>query len=491
MSKTIGTGNGEIWAKNSNHRIPIGEAVTTAKNRGVVPVGSATFGTDATGLDPVDGSGRPWQAYVFGTQVAEVEVDTVTGEVQVLGIWAAHDVGRAVNPQGVEGQIEGGIVQALGQGLMEDYQLKDGRTSTSGFAKYILPTSLDVPRINSIIIEDPDPLGPLGVKGIGEPAMVPTIPAIMNAIYDAVGVRITALPATPEKVLMAIREKEQPRSANGAGGRVAKRRYESGEVAERAGVEEVPFEADLAAIRRLANLLPGAKPTAVNGIRVAASIRPRKFVIEGGDDTPVTMPRTAFQVVYPDGTVMINSGLDQETHNSFSTPDKREPYFPEAFAQLQQALNQARMIVLTHFHADHVAGVTRAANYDALAAKTIVSAETAECLLKTPHRPHLAMTAEQVGQMTVIGYRQYYPVAPGMVLIKAPGHQRRPPDGLRRAAVGPRDPAQRRCRLGARQYSPGQRQGGALGEGGRAGGDRPVALAQHRAEQRAQRHACW
>jgi CO/xanthine dehydrogenase Mo-binding subunit len=92
---------------------------------------------------------------------------------------------------------------------MEDYKLQDGRTSTSGFAKYILPTALDVPRVNSIIIEDADPIGPLGVKGIGEPAMVPTIPAIMNAIYDAVGVRITDLPATPEKVLMAIRDKER------------------------------------------------------------------------------------------------------------------------------------------------------------------------------------------------------------------------------------------------------------------------------------------
>jgi CO/xanthine dehydrogenase Mo-binding subunit len=170
---------------------------------------SATFGTDTTGLDGTDGSGRPWQAYVFGSQVAEVEVDTVTGEVQVLGVWAAHDVGRAVNPKGVEGQIEGGIVQALGQALMEDYQLKDGHTTTPGFAKYILPTSLDVPHVTSIIVEDPDPLGPLGVKGIGEPAMVPTIPAIMNAIYDAVGVRITSLPATPEKVLMAIRAKER------------------------------------------------------------------------------------------------------------------------------------------------------------------------------------------------------------------------------------------------------------------------------------------
>jgi len=202
---TIRTGNGEIWAENTNHRVTVGDAVHTSKSRGVVPVGSASFGTDTTGLDPVDGSGRPWQAYVFGAQVAEVEVDTITGEVQVLGIWAAHDVGRAVNPQGVEGQIEGGIVQAL----MEDYKLQDGRTSTSGFAKYILPTALDVPRVNSIIIEDPDPIGLLGVKGVGEPAMVPTTPAIMNAIYDAVGVRITDLPATPEKVLMAIRDKER------------------------------------------------------------------------------------------------------------------------------------------------------------------------------------------------------------------------------------------------------------------------------------------
>ena len=175
----------------------------------MVPVGSASFGTDTTGLDPVDGAGRPWQAYVFGCQVAEVEVDDITGEMQVLGIWAAHDVGRAVNPRGVEGQIEGGIVQALGQGLMEDYKIENGRTSTPGFAKYILPTSLDVPHVTSVIVEDPDPIGPLGVKGIGEPAMVPTIPAIMNAIYDAVGVRITSLPATPEKLLMAMRAKER------------------------------------------------------------------------------------------------------------------------------------------------------------------------------------------------------------------------------------------------------------------------------------------
>jgi CO/xanthine dehydrogenase Mo-binding subunit len=204
---SIETAAGEIFVPATNHRMPMKEAVHIAKTHGVVPLGSGSFGTDTTGLDPVDGAGRPWQAYVFGCQVAEVEVDTVTGEVQVLGIWAAHDVGRAVNPRGVEGQIEGGIVQALGQGLMEDYRTVGGRATTPNLAKYILPTSLDVPHVTSVIIEDPDPIGPLGVKGIGEPAMIPTIPAIMNAIYDAVGVRITDLPATPERVLAALREK--------------------------------------------------------------------------------------------------------------------------------------------------------------------------------------------------------------------------------------------------------------------------------------------
>ena len=188
----------------------MGEAVDSRKNRGVVPVGSGQFGTDTTGLDPVDGSGRPWQAYVFGCQVAEVEVDTVTGEVQVLGIWAAHDVGRAVNPHGVEGQIEGGIVQALGQGLMEDYKL-DRRPHHHARAS---PNTSCRPRSTCRASTRSSSRTPIrsarsASRAIGEPAMVPTIPAIMNAIYDAVGVRITALPATPEKVLMAIRDKER------------------------------------------------------------------------------------------------------------------------------------------------------------------------------------------------------------------------------------------------------------------------------------------
>lgn len=196
--------NGEIWASGTNKRMTMREAVDLCKKRGVVPVGSGAFTARGTGLDPVDGSGAPWQAYVFGCQVAEVEVDTLTGEVQVLGMWAVHDVGRTINPRGVEGQIEGGIVQGLGQALMEDYETRDGHPVTHGFAKYILPTSLDIPQINCRLVEDPDPKSPLGAKGIGEPALVPTAPAIMNAIHDAIGVRITSLPATPEKILAAL-----------------------------------------------------------------------------------------------------------------------------------------------------------------------------------------------------------------------------------------------------------------------------------------------
>ena len=205
--------NGEIWAEGSNKRMSMADAVAFCKGRGTVPVGSGSFTAHGTGLDPEDGSGAPWQAYVFGAQAAEVEVDTVTGEVQVLGMWAVHDVGRAINPRGVEGQVEGGIVQGLGQALMEDYRTEAGHTTTHGFAKYILPTSLDIPQINTRLVEDRDPKSPLGAKGIGEPALVPTAPAIMNAIYDAIGVRITSLPATPEKVLTALAENNSGRSA--------------------------------------------------------------------------------------------------------------------------------------------------------------------------------------------------------------------------------------------------------------------------------------
>ena len=191
------------------------------------------------------------------------------------------------------------------------------------------------------------------------------------------------------------------------------------EVSERRKAAD--FSPDLATIRAMSTVLPGALPLAVNGVRVAASIRPRKFVIEGGDDTPVTMPRTAFQIVYPDCSVMIDSGLDKATHASFS-PDKPEPYFAEQFAKLQRALAKARLIVLTHHHADHVAGVLCAPNFSELAGKTIITTDVADCMMNTPHRPHLKLAPPALERFIILDYPQYYPVAPAVVLIRSPGH---------------------------------------------------------------------
>lgn len=179
------------------------------------------------------------------------------------------------------------------------------------------------------------------------------------------------------------------------------------------------FDADLPAIRALAGVVPGPLPVALNAVKFAASIRPRKFVIEGGDETPVTMPRTAYQAVYPDGTVMIDAGMDRATHESFG---QGEPYDDEAFAQVMRGLRAARLIVLTHYHADHVGGVVTAADCDTLARKTVATAETLSLMMNQPHRPHLKLPERTAEQFICLSYGRYYPVAPGMVLIKAPGH---------------------------------------------------------------------
>jgi glyoxylase-like metal-dependent hydrolase (beta-lactamase superfamily II) len=186
-----------------------------------------------------------------------------------------------------------------------------------------------------------------------------------------------------------------------------------------AQADEVSFTIDLAVLRRLAGLVPGALPTALNGVRFAASIRPRKFVIEGGDETPVTMPRTAFQLVYPDGTIMLDAGMDKVTHDSFGDG---EPFYPEEFAKLQRALNAARTIILTHYHADHAAGILQATNFAELACKTIATRATLELMTTNPHRPHLKLSDERARLFIAVDYDQYHPVAPGLVLFKAPGH---------------------------------------------------------------------
>ena len=147
------------------------------------------------------GQGRPYAQYGYGAQIAELEVDMRLGTVRLVKITAAHDVGRAINPLLVEGQIEGGIAQGIGMALMEEYV--PGRTEN--LHDYLIPTTGDVPPIESILVEVPDPEGPFGAKGLGEHVLIPTAPAILNAIRHATGALVTKVPATPERVLAAIR----------------------------------------------------------------------------------------------------------------------------------------------------------------------------------------------------------------------------------------------------------------------------------------------
>ena len=167
---------------------------------GYVLMAEETYDPPTSPLDE-NGQGEPYAAYGWGAHLAEIEVDCELGTIKVLDLICAHDVGRAINPTLLEGQIEGGSAQGLGLALMEEYI--PGRTEN--LHDYLIPTFGDVPRVTSILIEDPDAHGPFGAKGIGEQVLIPTAPAILNALRDATGARVRDLPATPDKVLRAIR----------------------------------------------------------------------------------------------------------------------------------------------------------------------------------------------------------------------------------------------------------------------------------------------
>ena len=170
---------------------------------GYVLCAEETFDPPTTRLD-ADGQGSPYAVYGYGAHLAEVEVDTRLGTVRVLRITAAHDVGRAVNPTLVEGQIEGGVAQGIGMALMEEFSPGRGEN----LHDYLIPTIGDVPNIDSILVECESSIGPFGAKGIGEQALIPTAPAIFNAIHHATGVRVIRAPATPDRLRAWIRELE-------------------------------------------------------------------------------------------------------------------------------------------------------------------------------------------------------------------------------------------------------------------------------------------
>lgn len=198
---------GEVYLDGEKTGTTVKDVLGSCRTKGKLTLGHGWFNPDTTGLDMATGAGSPYATYAFAAQVAEVEVDLETGKVEVLRLVAAHDVGKAVNPALVEGQIEGGCVMGLGYALYEETSLADGRIQNANFTDYLLPTTVDTPEIYPIIVEEYEPTGPFGAKGVGEPALIPTAAAIANAVYDAIGVRIYSLPITPEKVLQALAEK--------------------------------------------------------------------------------------------------------------------------------------------------------------------------------------------------------------------------------------------------------------------------------------------
>lgn len=191
-----------VWARGKPDPVlPVAEVANQCHRHGKPFMGFGWHDITTSDVDPETCQGDAYSTFIYATQAAEVEVDTQTGEVKVLRIVAAHDVGRAINPQMVEAQIEGACAQGMGYALYEEMIIREGRTLTPSLAEYLLPTSLDMPPVVPIIVEDPDPTGPFGAKGVGEGAIIPTAPAIVNAIYDAVGVRVSQLPVKPQEIL--------------------------------------------------------------------------------------------------------------------------------------------------------------------------------------------------------------------------------------------------------------------------------------------------
>jgi CO/xanthine dehydrogenase Mo-binding subunit len=198
----LGIKDGYIFKNdNPNNKLSYWELAKKVAEKGETLKAEASFFPHTDKPDPKTGQGE--------TQIIDVEVDTDTGIVQVLKVYTTADIGKAINPKNVEGQIEGGTVQGIGMALMEEQVIKEGITLNPDLTGYLIPTSMDTPRFTTRLVENEDSEGPFGAKGIGEPATIATAPAIANAIYDAIGIRIFELPITPEKILKALKEKKK------------------------------------------------------------------------------------------------------------------------------------------------------------------------------------------------------------------------------------------------------------------------------------------
>lgn len=195
--------DGQVRA--NGHVLSLGDAAAEMKAMGQAP--RALYEYEAPATQPLGEAGDMHFAFSFAAQAAEVEVNRLTGEVRVLRVIAANDVGEAFNPLGLQGQVEGGVMMGIGSCLTEEYIVQDGNVVTDRLARYRIPGIMMTPEITSIVVEHPISSGPYGAKGVGEICTIPTTPAITNAIYNAVGVRVDRLPANQELIARGIRHR--------------------------------------------------------------------------------------------------------------------------------------------------------------------------------------------------------------------------------------------------------------------------------------------
>ena len=205
----VDMGFNEVFVTDRPERsMPLVDLVRICGSEGIHRSELAMFRAPFTdSLDPETGQGQAHPDYAYGAHAVEVAVDVETGEVEVLKSVAAHDVGQCINPAAVEGQIQGGAQNGQGYALSEEMLYEEGRLITPSFSEYLMPTAMDMPKVECIILESRSGVGPYGAKGIGEPAMTPVAPAIANAVADAIGVRVFELPITPERIVKALQQR--------------------------------------------------------------------------------------------------------------------------------------------------------------------------------------------------------------------------------------------------------------------------------------------
>ena len=189
-------------------RMTYPELMGEMKRLGRLALGCVSYNPKTTGLNPADMFGIPFEVYSYAATLVDLEVDTETGLVDVLNVISAHDVGTAVNRQAVEGQIEGGVVMGTGFALLEKIETRDGRITNPVFSKYLLATSMDAPNIYPIVVESGNgEAGPFGAKGVGEPALIPTIPATADAVENALNIRFGRLPIQHLDIMRELNKK--------------------------------------------------------------------------------------------------------------------------------------------------------------------------------------------------------------------------------------------------------------------------------------------